>query len=308
LPVASSSSKSVSAPQLTKIQFTSVKLDSYGKVIDQPTRQAEIFAEDLGNGVSLKMVKIPAGKFAMGQIDSEKQDPLKVLFKKGDKEYSAAELPQHQVTVPEFYMGQMLVTQAQWQAIMDNNPSKFKGNDKLPVDSVSWLDAMDFCQKLSRETGRTYRLPSEAEWEYACRAGTTTTFAFGETITPEFVNYDGNHPYRNAAKGDYRQRTTLVGSFPANNFGLYDMHGNLWEWCLDGWHNYNNAPVDGSATGDINSRSGSKKCSLRGGSLSEMAALCRSALRNLDAASSRSSIYGLRVVAVASSTPSGQNF
>jgi eukaryotic-like serine/threonine-protein kinase len=292
LPVASSSSKSVSAPQLTKIQFTSVKLDSYGKVIDRPTGQSEIFTEDLGNEVSLKMVKIPAGKFMMGSPTNE-IDRL------------SSESPQHLVTVPGFYMGQMLITQAQWQAIMGNNPANFQDTDERPVNSISWLDAMDFCQKLSQKTGRTYRLPSEAEWEYACRAGTTTPFAFGENITPEFVYCNNIYPYSYYIKGEILLKTT-----PANSFGLYNMHGYLWEWCLDEWQsNYNNAPVDGSARGNINSRSGDKKRLLRGGSWnSTKAGICRSACRRYKDASGNDHFSGLRVVAVTSSTPNGQNF
>jgi serine/threonine protein kinase len=149
------------APKLTEIQFTSVKLNEKGVIIAKPPGSAEIYTEALGNGVDLKMVKIPGGKFMMGSPESEKD--------RGENES-----PQHQVNVPEFYLGQTLVTQAQYQAIMGNNPSTLKGNDKLPVESVTWLDAVAFCEKLSQKTNRTYRLPSEAEWEYACRAGSNT--------------------------------------------------------------------------------------------------------------------------------------
>jgi eukaryotic-like serine/threonine-protein kinase len=277
-------------PKLTNIQFTSVKLDRQGKIINRPSGSAEIFTEDLGNGVKLTMVKIPAGKFLMGSPESEQQRAFD-------------ESPQHQVSLPEFYLGQTLVTQAQWLAIMGNNPSYFKGNGKLPVEQVSWLDAMDFCQKLSQKTERTYRLPSEAEWEYACRAGTTTPFAFGETITPAVVNYDGNYPYGGAAKGEHRQKTTPVGNFPPNLFGLYDLHGNVWEWCLDEWvDSYNGAPTDGSVRGDISSRDENKTRLLRGGSWIVTASYCRSANRIDNAASSRLDSFGFRVVCLPSRT------
>jgi eukaryotic-like serine/threonine-protein kinase len=145
---------------------------------------------------------------------------------------------------------------------------------------VNWLDGMDFCEKLSQKTGHTYRLPSEAEWEYACRAGTTTPFAFGKTIIPAVVNYNVNYTYAQAAKGEYRQKTMVVGSFPANLFGLYDMHGNLWEWCLDEWSdNYKNALADGSARGDITSRNSYKIHVLRGGSWNNNPDDCRAANR-----------------------------
>ncbi len=284
---------------LNKISFASVKLNNSGKILERPGGAAMAFEEDLGNGVSLTMVRIPAGKFMMGQTVAEKQELLKTFKEKEYKDTFGNEFPRHQVTLPEFYLGQMPVTQAQWKAIMGNNPSRFKGNDKLSVDSVSWLDAVDFCRKLSQKTGRTYRLPSEAEWEYACRAGTTTPFAFGETITPAMVNYDGNYPYAGAARGENRQKTAPVGIFPANAFGLYDMHGNLWEWCLDEWlDSYRNAPVDGSARGNINSRDAGKQRLLRGASWNNGAWTCRSANRNFSGVSNRYINFGLRVVAV----------
>ncbi|MDE5111983.1 MAG: formylglycine-generating enzyme family protein, partial [Trichodesmium sp. St7_bin2_1] len=143
---------------------------------------------------------------------------------------------------------------------------------------VKWNEAVEFCKRLSKLTGRNYRLPSEAEWEYACRAGTTTPFYFGETITTELVNYYGNRTYGNGPKGEYRGQTTPVGQFPANAFGLYDMHGNVWEWCADEWHdNYASAPTDGSVclNGD------NKYSPLRGGSWAIIPNYCRSAFRDL---------------------------
>jgi eukaryotic-like serine/threonine-protein kinase len=277
-------------PQLTKIQFTSVKLDRQGIVIDKPVGSAEIFTESLGKDVGLKMVKIPAGKFLMGSPAHEK-----------DRQND--ESPQHQVSVSEFYLGQTLVTQAQWLAIMGNNPAYSQGNEKLPVEKVSWLDAMDFCHELSQKTGKTYRLPSEAEWEYACRAGTTSPFAFGETITPAVANYDGDYSDGRAAKGKYKHKTTPVGSFPLNLFGLSDLHGNLWEWCLDEWvDSYKSARNDGSARGDINSRDGKKRRLLRGGTWGYDASYCRSANRENIAASYRNGTIGFRAVCVLSRT------
>ncbi|MFN9401072.1 MAG: formylglycine-generating enzyme family protein, partial [Dolichospermum sp.] len=136
-----------------------------------------------------------------------------------EAERNSDEGPQHQVTVPSFFMGKYELTQAQYQAIMGSNPSRFPGNNR-PVERVSWNNAVTFCEKLSQKTQKNYRLPSEAEWEYACRAGTTTPFYFGESITSELVNYNGNYTYGSAPKGQYRQQTTDVGSFPPNAFGL----------------------------------------------------------------------------------------
>lgn len=181
----------------------------------------------------IEMVLVPAGTFMMGSPDEL-----------GDDE----ERPQHRVTVQSFYMGKYEVTQAQYRAVMGTNPSHFKG-DNLPVENVSWNDAKEFCRKLSQMTGKEYRLPSEAEWEYACRAGTATAFAFGDSISSKQANFDGyNGPYGGAAKGVNRRKTTQVGSFQPNGWGLYDMHGNVGEWVEDVSHeNYNGAPADGSA-------------------------------------------------------------
>jgi formylglycine-generating enzyme required for sulfatase activity len=242
------------------------------------------FTEDLGNGVKLKMIAIPGGTFWMGSPANE-------------AERSDREGPQHQVTVPSFFMGKYPLTQAQYQAIMGKKPAYFKGNNR-PVENVSWDDAVLFCQKLSQRTGKNYRLPSEAEWEYACRAGTKTPFSFGDNITTDLVNYNGNYPYKSAPKGKYREQTTDVGTFPPtfppNPFGLYDMHGNVWEWCEDDWHeNYIDAPTDGSAW---NSQSGSNTKLLRGGSWYYVAGLCRSALRFRISRGNRNFYCGFRVV------------
>ncbi|WP_071188929.1 bifunctional serine/threonine-protein kinase/formylglycine-generating enzyme family protein [Trichormus sp. NMC-1] len=259
----------------------------------QPSNSHKSFTEDLGNGVLLEMIAIPGGTFLMG---SSKNEP---------KRYDS-ESPQHRITIQPFYMGKFTVTQAQWERVakspqvkdkLQPNPSSFSGKNR-PVECVSWLDAQEFCARISKSTGKKYRLPSEAEWEYACRAGTTTPFYFGDNITTDLVNYDGNYPYNSGAKGKYRQQTTDVGIFPPNAFGLYDMHGNVWEWCEDDWQeNYINAPTEASAS--IN-RSGSGNI-LRGGSWNNGARHCRSASRDSYARVNRSNYVGFRVV-VSSST------
>jgi formylglycine-generating enzyme required for sulfatase activity len=259
-------------------------------IIKRYKKTAQYFTEDLGNGIELKMVLIPGGSFTMGSP-------------KGELQSSNNERPQHQVTIKPFCFGKYPVTQAQWQAVaalppvnqeLKPNPSRFKGANR-PVERVSWHDAVEFCNRLSNHTQRPYRLPSEAEWEYACRAGTITPFHFGETITTDLANYDGNYTYGNGVKGSYREETTEVGSFKiANEFGLYDMHGNVWEWCQDDWHdNYEGAPTDGSAY--ISNETKSDKV-LRGGSWDLNPGHCRSACRLCYVAGFVSNSYGFRVV------------
>jgi len=263
--------------------FEVVTVDAKGKITNRRNCDAKYLVEDLGNGVTLEMVQIPGGTFKMGSPATE------------EGRYDS-ESRQHQVTVPSFFMGKYQVTQAQYQAVMGNNPSNFKG-EKRPVEQVSWDEAVEFCQKLSQKTGHTYRLPSEAEWEYACRAGTTTPFYFGETITTDLANYNGHYNYGQAPKGEYREETTPVGSFPANAFGLYDMHGNVWEWCQDSWHgNYNGAPTDGSVWTDNDNQT--KLLLLRGGSWYDEPDNCRSALRSHYSRADRNHYVGFRVVVV----------
>jgi formylglycine-generating enzyme required for sulfatase activity len=252
--------------------------------------RTQVFLERL-NDLELPMVRIPAGSFLMGS--------------------------QHEVTLAEFLIGRTTITQAQWRAVaqweppsgerwqrqLKAEPSHFKGrpdSNQRPVERVSWHDAMEFCRRLNRqlgrEAGRSYTLPSEAQWEYACRAGTSTPFAFGETLTAELANYEGNHGFASGPKGAYRQETTVVGTFPANAWGLYDMHGNVWEWCLDQWQaDLQRVPSDGSAwQGEGDGEKATRL--LRGGSWFGNPRNCRSAYRNHILPDNANYYVGCRVV------------
>ena len=198
------------------------------------------------------------------------------------------------------------ITQAQYEAVMATNPATDYDTDRFvapnkPVVGVSWDDVVEFCERLAKQTDRPYRLPSEAEWEYACRAGTTTPFYFGKTLTTEVANYNGDYTYADGPKGEMRNGTTPVDHFGiANAFGLSDMHGNVWEWCQDPWHeNYDGAPTDGSAWiegGDSTYRV------LRGGSWFTDPSYCRSASRNLNFPDYRHDVNGFRVCCAAPRT------
>ena len=268
--------------------------------IERQKRTTKYYSEDLGNGIKLDMVLIPEGDFMMGAAEDELDS-------------TDEERPQHQVTVSTFFMGRYPVTQEQWRAVaalpqvnreLKADPSRFKG-DKRPVEQVSWYEAIEFCQRLSQHTELKYTLPSEAEWEYACRSVISNQlsvtsrpltvdewnqkynqpFHFGATITTDLANYRGTDyqqfkwsgSYGEGPKGKYREETTPVGTFPPNNFGLWDMHGNVWEWCEDLWHdNYQDAPTNGSSW---TTNSNSSRYVLRGGSWNNIPNLCRSAAR-----------------------------
>jgi sulfatase modifying factor 1 len=183
---------------------------------------------------------------------------------------------QHEVTLSRgFWLADTACTQALWQAVTGANPSEFQDDVRNPVENVSWRDVQAFLSELNRRVpGLQARLPSEAEWEYACRAGTTTPFSFGDNISPEQVNYNGDSPYAGGEKGLNREKTVPVGSLPANPWGLYEMHGNVWEWCADWYGDYPTAPQldpTGPQTG------GSRV--LRGGSWSSDGRGARCALR-----------------------------
>jgi formylglycine-generating enzyme required for sulfatase activity len=283
--------------------------------------RSQAFVERI-DGLELTMLKIPAGSFLMGSPEAEEGR-------------IDAEGPQHRVEIGEFLMGQTPITQAQWRVVagwqprdgeswgreLEPNPSYFQvgdeqkgGNapllagelntDQRPVEEVSWGDAIEFCKRLSKCTGQNYSLPSEAQWEYACRAGSATPFHFGETISPELANYNANHTYGDGPKGKYRKQTTPVGMFPANAWGLKDMHGNVWEWCLDQGHpSYEGASKDGGAwedadtkRSDVNKDDKSARRLLRGGSWSALPGNCRSASRDHPRAVGVSRFVGLRVV------------
>ena len=289
---------------LKVFNFEIVEVNAKGEQIKKESKQSQYFSQDLGNDITLEMVAIPGGTFTMGTEDEE----IERLVKKFDWQYFSREKPQHQVTLPSFYMGKYPITQAQWQAIaatakididLETNPSNFTGNE-LPVERVTWYQATEFCKRLSRETKQAYRLPSEAEWEYACRAGTTTPFYFGETITGKLANHNASNTYADEPKGEYRKETTPVGQFPPNAFGLYDMHGNVWEWCADTWHdNYDGAPTDGS----VWTKNGNDNRSpLRGGSWFSNPNSCRSAFRYYDFRRDFNLNVGFRVVCGAGRT------
>jgi formylglycine-generating enzyme required for sulfatase activity len=279
------------APRVLETRATTFRTaitDDKGKASMRRDMQAPSYTEQLGGGMLLELIAIPAGTYTMGSPDLE-------------VDRAPSEGPQHQVSVKGFLLGKFEVTQGQWRAVaalprvdVDLSPetSQVKG-DMLPVGLVSWEEAREFCARLSKATGRRYRLPSEAEWEYACRGGSADPFAFGANVTPEVVNYDGNSPYGAAPLGEARGKSVDVGSLGlANRFGLFDMHGNVWEWCADSWHeDYSGAPTDGSVwVGGDESRK-----VLRGGSYRIFAAFCRSAARSGFRQDFRQEFAGFRV-------------
>ena len=255
-------------------------------------KTAQYFTQEISNGITIDLVSIPGGEFLMGSPETE-----------ADRQ--SFEGPQRLVRVQPFFMGKYPVTQEQWESVaglpkidrkLDLEPSNFKGKT-LPVEQVSWHDAMEFCARLSKKTNRTYTLPSEAQWEYACRAGTTSPFHFGETIDSNYANYNADYVYGLGEKGESRSTTTPVGFFKvANRFGLYDMHGNVWEWCADHWHeSYEDVPRDDLAWLDQNASEDARRL-LRGGSWNIHPRDCRAAFRGRDAAGVRDFNLGFRLI------------
>lgn len=238
----------------------------------------------LGNGLSMKFMGIPSGSFMMGSPSNE-------------TERGSDEGPQRRVTISNgFWLSKYEVTQEEYEAVMGTNPSNFKGCPKCPVEQVSWEDAKAYITKLNaKNDGFIYSLPSEAEWEYAAGAGTTGAFGIGEgnSLSSNQANFDGNYPYGGAAKGKYLEKTTPVGSYQPNAFGLYDMHGNVWEWCEDIYSDsYANLSVDGSSNVSVGD---STKRVLRGGSWYNYGLSLRSAFRYWDSPANRGDDVGFRV-------------
>ena len=258
---------------LQEFDFNVTTVNQAGKVKLQKRHTAKFFPEPLNQKSHLEMVAIQSGKFTMGPS-------------RGETQAKESEFPHHRVKVSSFFMSKNPITQSQWAAIaalpkvnreLNPDPSHFSGAD-LPVESISWLEAVEFCDRLSQHTGRQYQLPSEAQWEYACRAGTETPFNTGETITSQLADYVGTYSYKSEPVGKYRQSTVSVGRFSPNAFGLQDMHGNVWEWCADGWHSsYRGAPRDGQAWTAARS---SPMRTIRGGGWLDAPASIRSASRS----------------------------
>lgn len=239
--------------------------------------------ESFSNSLGMDFVAIQPGTFMMGSPASEPG--------RYDDE------TRHQVTLTKcFYMQTTEVTQSQWTAVMGSNPSYFSGCGSCPVDYVSWDDVQTFISKMNQRGEGTYRLPTEAEWEYAARAGTTTPFYFGTCLSTSQANYNGNYPLEGCSEGIYREKTLPVARFSPNSWGLYDMHGNVWEWCQDWYGDY----PSGSVTDPAGPGSGSVLV-VRGGSWDFIARDCRSASRGGSSPAYRGTVIGFRLV-----LPAGQ--
>ncbi len=280
-------------------EFESVSIETKKKFfgfisslnINKIAKTGKYFEEKLNENTNVEMVYIPSGTFLIGSNNNE--------LDRGKDEN-----PQQKIKIKTFYMSKYPINQLQWRIVasmpqvnrtLNPNPSNFKG-DNLPVEKISWYDAIEFCQRLTKQTNRQYRLPTEAEWEYACRAGTTTPFFFGEMITTDLANYDGRTGYGTKATGKYSKKTTPSDTFSPNNFGLYDLHGNVWEWCEDHYStSYQSKPTDGSP---YYSNMKNQPRAVRGGSWSLTGSYCRSAKRSSYAPDSNYNFVGFRIVCV----------
>jgi len=253
---------------LTAVEAKAIQ-QAWAKFLKRPAR--------ITNSVGIGFALIPPGQFTMGSpADEESHQPAEIL---------------HQVTLTKpFYMSLGEITQGQWTALMGKNPSFFLGDD-LPVETVTWDEANEFCRKLGERDEGKYDLPTEARWEYACRAGTTTAFHTGPTILPSQANYDGNSSYAGGRKGEFRETTTPAGTFAPNPWGLFDMHGNVWEWCQDRYGPY---PED-EIIDPTGAPSGENRA-LRGGCWINSPAVCRSANRGQGKPVSWNFHFGFRIV------------
>ena len=274
---------------LKTFSFKVPTIDARGQLRDTHRNYAQFFSEHLSDSAHLEMVAIASGQFVMGASQTEPSG-------------RTTEFPRHRVKIQQpFFMSKSPITQGQWATVaalpkvkrdLNPDPSHFQGKDR-PVESISWLDAVEFCERLSKLTHRHYHLPSEAQWEYACRAGTHTPFNTGATIISDLADYMGSYTYRQEDSGIYRQGTTPVGSFSPNAFGLQDMHGNVWEWCEDSWHqSYRGAPGNAKSW---TSRSPLQAKVIRGGSWLDAPTKLRSASRSGYSATSLNRIIGFRV-------------
>ncbi len=275
---------------LALFKFDAPTVDRSGHVKRLRTLEAKFFPESLHGAGQLDMVAVNAGKFWMGTSS------------RLETQATTSEFPRHRVRLPSFFMSKYPITQAQWARVaalpkihreLNSEPSHFQGDDR-PVESISWLDAVEFCDRLSQHTGRQYQLPSEVQWEYACRAGTETPFNTGDTITSQLADYVSAYTYRAEPAGPYRQSTVAVGHFPPNAFGLHDMHGNVWEWCADSWRrDHRGAPKRGQA---ITAQRSHGMRTIRGGSWLDAPAALRSASRSGYRATGLNRTIGFRVV------------
>jgi formylglycine-generating enzyme required for sulfatase activity/tRNA A-37 threonylcarbamoyl transferase component Bud32 len=263
------------ALRFSEVESISTKIDSTIATHKTILRSGSFWR---GKNIELELVDIPGGDFFMGSSDSGSLH---------------RESPQHLVTIAPFQISKFPITQAQYVAAIGHNPAHFAG-DRLPVENVSWYDAMTFCTQISERLGQVYRLPTEAEWEYACRAQTQTPFAFGQILYPNLANYDSSIKDSKFSANLIRRSTSFVDIFPANPFGLHDMHGNVWEWCADYQHDdYMGAPSDGTAWRTDGDPS---QCILRGGAWGCSPQVCRSTSRHWAPANYRSNKIGFRIV------------
>lgn len=263
--------------------FQSVVLNEIGDIVERASFQTNKISVAVGRCEPIEMIEIPSGSFEMGSEES-------------DIGARPNEFPRHVVDVSGFLIGKITVTQTQWSAVMEwlpNISESFRG-EHLPVVNVWLEDALEYCERLKRLTGLNFRLPAEAEWEYACRAGSTFAFGFGAAISADLANFDGSAPFGDLAPTKASDGLRAAASYGvANRFGLYDMHGNVWEWCSDIWHeNYVQAPKTATPWIENGDRG---YCVQRGGAWNSSAADCRSAARVGDVAHNRDNIVGLRL-------------